>query len=112
MSRNAFDQAMNQIAAEAEAEKLAELRDLERRRILAKVRRVGSFLILTAILACGFCYRTQLQNLSWAMFNKTPQVIPAPQVGEKTSAALRGIEASAAKRDEAVDNILSEPNTK
>ncbi len=61
MSRNSFDQAMNQIAAEAEAVNQAELRDQERRRIFAKVRRVGSFLILTAILACGFCYRTQSQ---------------------------------------------------
>ena len=112
MSRNSFDQAMNQIAAEAEAVNQAELRDQERRRILAKVRRVGSFLILTAILACGFCYRTQLQDASWAMFNKTPQIIPNPKVGEKTSAALTGIEASAAKRDAALDNILAEPNKK
>ena len=46
------------------------------------------------------------------MFNKTPQVIPNPKVAEKTSAALNGIEASAAKRDAALDNILAEPNKK
>jgi len=103
---------MNQLAAEAEAVNQAELRDQQRRRLLAKVRRVGSFLILTAILTCGFCYRTQLQDVSWAIFNKTPQVIPNPKVGEKTSAALNGIEASAAKRDAALDNILAEPNKK
>ncbi len=46
------------------------------------------------------------------MFNKTPQIIPNPKVGEKTSAALNGIEASAAKRDAALDSILAEPNKK
>jgi hypothetical protein len=112
MSRNSFDQAMNQIAAEAEAVRQAELRDRERRRMLAKVRRVGSFLILTAILACGFCYRTQLQNLSWAMLNKTPQTSKTRQIGEKTAGAVTGIEASAAKRDAALDDILGQPNKK
>jgi len=103
---------MNQIAAEAEAVNQAELRDQQRCRILAKVRRVGSFLVFTAILVCGFCYRTQLQEASWAMFNKTPQIIPNPKVGEKTTAALNGIEASATKRDAALDNILGEPDKK
>jgi hypothetical protein len=108
MSHNSFDQALNQIVAEAEIVKQMELRGERRSQILAKVRRVGSFLFLTAILVCGFCYRTQLQNLSWDMFNKTPEIVPTAKVGQKTSAAVKGIEASAAKRDAALDNILGE----
>jgi hypothetical protein len=112
MSRNSFDQAMNQIAAEAEAVNQVELRNQERRRMLAKVRRVGALLTLTAILVCGFCYRTQLQNLSWSMFNKTPQPSKTQQIGEKTAGAVSGIEASAAKRDAALDDILGQSNKK
>jgi hypothetical protein len=112
MSRNSFDQAMNQIAAEAEAANQVELRSQERRRIIAKVRRVGSFVTFTAILVCGFCYRTQLQNLSWSMFNKAQQTSKTQQIGEKTAGAVTGIEASAAKRDAALDDILDQPNKK
>jgi len=112
MNSKSFDQAMNQIAAEAEAVQQAELRAQDRSRVLAKVRRVGSFLILTAILACGFCYRTQLQSLSLAMFNKTPQTSKTRQIGEKTAGAVTGIEASAAKRDAAIDDILGQPSKK
>jgi len=103
---------MNQIAAEAEAEKQAELRAQDRSRMLAKVRRVGSFLILTTILACGFFYRTELQNLASAMFDKAPQASKTQQIGEQTAGAVRGIEASAAKRDAAMDDILGQPNKK
>jgi hypothetical protein len=112
MSRNSFDQAMNQIAAEAEAANQVELRNQERRRIIAKGRRVGSFVTLTAILVCGFCNRTQLQNLSWSMFNKAPQTSKTQQIGEKTAGAVTGIEASAAKRDAALEDILDQPNKK
>jgi hypothetical protein len=112
MNTNSFNEAMSQIAAEAEAVKKAELRAEDRRKTLAKVRRVGAFVVLTAILACGFLYRTELQNLSAAMFNKAPEIMPTPKVDGKTSAALKGIESGAAKRDAAVENILADTDKK
>lgn len=110
MSNHAFDQAMSQIVAEAEVAGELERRMEARRRVLAKVRRAASYLGLTAILACGFFYRVELQKLVAPVFDKVAQASPAPKVDEKTGAALNGIQASAAKRDAAMENILAEPN--
>jgi hypothetical protein len=112
MSNNAFDRALTQIVAEAEVQSQAEQHAQARRQTLAKVRRVASYLVLTTLLACGFLYRQELRTLVAPMFDKALASNTTPQVGDKTGAALKGIEASAAKRDAAMEDILRQPSKK
>lgn len=102
MSDKSFDQAMNQIAAQAEAAQLREQEAQRRQRLFAKVRVAFMFLLWTAALGCGFYYRAELQQFASDKFFSKPKV---GQVDGNTSEALKGIQSQADKRDQMLKEI-------
>jgi hypothetical protein len=102
MSNKSFARAMNEIAAQAEAEQLSELKAQNRQRIYAKARSTLAFLLWTALLGCGIYYRKELQKFASEKFLDKPK---AAQVDEATGKSLNTIQAQAKKRDQVVDEI-------
>jgi hypothetical protein len=99
MNDNAFANAMNQIAGQAEKERAQELRAQQRQVLMGRVRSVAMFLILGAALAAGYSYRTQLHDFVMAKLDTKPTI------NSQTSQALSAIQANAAKRDKTLEDL-------
>ncbi len=100
MSDNAFTNAMNQIAAEADAEQIRDAKFLRRQQIISRIRCGVGFLFLTALLAAGFVYRVELQQFASDKLRATK-----PQISGETGAKLQGLQDQAAKRDKALEEL-------
>ncbi len=93
---------MNQIADEADAEQLLELKAQRRRQIFTRIRRGVAFCLFTAALATSFFYRAELQQFASEKFLNNPKAGP---VDSTTSEALKGLQAHAEKRDKTLNDI-------
>jgi hypothetical protein len=102
MSDKAFADAINQIAAQAEAEREQELRDEKRCQLMGKVRRAFVFVFLAGILASVYYYQAELQHFASEKLFSQPTAV---QVDAKTREALKGIRAQAEQRDQVLNEI-------
>lgn len=100
MKNNSFSRAMNQISAQAEAEREKEARVEQRRKIFSKVRGVGLFLFGAGLLASGFYYRAEVQQ-----YISDKCFAAKPQVDGETGEALAGLQEHANKRDSVLEEI-------
>ena len=62
MTSQSFEQAMNQIASQAEAQKQLELRVEERRKFRAKIRQICVFLLGAAAFGCALYFRRDVES--------------------------------------------------
>ncbi len=99
MNDNAFANAMNQIAGQAEKERAQELRAQQRQALLGRVRGVAMFLTIGAALAAGYNYRTELHDFVMAKLDAKPAS------NSQTAQALSAIQANAAKRDKVLEDL-------
>ncbi|TAL01966.1 MAG: hypothetical protein EPO07_07855 [Verrucomicrobia bacterium] len=102
MKNVAFTDAMNQIAAEAESLQQREEIAARRRQLYAKARGWVAGLLWAAFLGCGFYYHHELQQFFSEKF-----LAQKPRINGTTGAALKSIEAQAAKRDAVLDEVTA-----
>lgn len=100
MNDHAFARAINQIAAEAEQQKLAEAKAEQRRLTLARVRKVCLTLVGAALVVYAYTHRgefgQQIQKLTQSQ---------TPAAESELAKNLQDVRASAAKRDNALEAI-------
>ena len=102
MSKDAFANAMNQIAAQSQAEKEREVQAERRQQLYAKLRSGIAALMLMGLLAAGFSYRAEVQQFVSETILSKPKV---GQIDGRTGEALKGIQAQADKRDQVLSEI-------
>lgn len=96
-----FDDAMGQIARQAQAREILEARAAKRQALYDKLTKVAVFLVFTGLLYAGYTYRNQLQDYVTAKLSANNK----PQINASTTAALQSIQANAEKRDKVLDDI-------
>jgi len=99
MNNDAFARAMNQIVNEAETQRQEEARTQRRRELFGKARRSLVFLFGATVIGFGFYHRQELQQFV------SSKLDTRPQVDGQTSGSLTNIQAQAARRDQALDEI-------
>ena len=104
MKADYFDKQMGQIAAQAEKERLDEVRVAKRRLLFARIRKVVLVLALLGAAAYGYTQRSEIgqrvEQLNHKLFAKPSTALPEGAKGQ-----LGDIQAAAAKRDQLVDQF-------
>jgi hypothetical protein len=96
-----FDEAMNKIALQAKAQQLLEARAQRRQALIGKLKKIGGFLVVIALFGAAYYYRNDIQAYVSAKLDTKPKM------DATTAAALKGVQADADKRDQALDEISS-----
>ncbi len=94
-----FEDAMSNIAREAEAHRLLEARAEQRQALMSKIKKVAGFLLGLAVLATVFFYRNELQGFISAKLDSKPKI------DSTTDASLNKIQSAAEKRDQVLNDI-------
>lgn len=94
-----FNDAMSNIARQAEAQKLLEERAQRRQALYGNIKKAFGFLLGVALLATAFCYRNELQSYVSAKLQTKAQV------DSNTGATLSRLQTDAQKRDQVLDDI-------
>ena len=102
MSDKAFENVMNRIAGEAEAERVQEIKLQQRRARNAKIRKVCGLLLFVALVACGYHYRADIQQLQVKITDKLNE---RPKIDGGTGEAMKSIQGNSEKRDKMLDEI-------
>lgn len=100
MKDNSFENAMNKIVGQHEAEKQEEIRAEKRAVIFGRVRSIFVFLAIATVLVVAYNYREKLTDLI-----KGKPVATADTAEGQTSATLKTAQQNAATRDSVIDSI-------
>jgi len=114
MKNNAFDRAMGQIVAQAEAERQQEVKTQKRAEWFGRVRTAFLYLFIATVLIFAYNFHDKIGDLvATVMPNKAAagmagtsgtNSVPATPTG-KAAAALEGAAKNAAIRDSLIDSL-------
>ena len=113
MKNNAFDRAMGQIVAQAEAERQQEVKSQKRAEWFGRVRTAFVYLFIATVLIFAYNFHDKLGDLvATVMPNKAGAVIAGTNsvsgsttTSGKAAVALEGAAKNAAIRDSLIDSL-------
>jgi len=118
-NNDSFAREMAKIGQQAEAERLGEIKAERRRATSAKVRKV--MLALVLVTAAGFAYQqrgpikevvTQLATKTGLTGGSGKSLTGYSEANQKLNGQVQGLQATAAQRNQLVDDITATPTAK